>query len=177
MSTHESERTIKVGGHSYTVVQHPPTEGYGIVLQLLAAVSDPLAATLGPAVQGVLDALGKTESLLDVDTGAIGAALDSIDWSVAGPALQRAIPHLSLPLVRQVLRYAWRDGKPLSDDGEFDLAYARNYTELFQAVFEVVRFNGFFPLLDTFATAAGKAKAAISTKKRDESRSTPPDAA
>ncbi len=167
------EHTFTVGGHVYTVTQHPPTEGYDIVVRLLAAVSDPLASTLGPAVQGVLEALDGTTSVLDIDTGAVASAIDSIDWGVAGPALQRAIPHLSLPMVRKILRYTWRGELNLADDSAFDAAFARNYGELFKAVYEVVRFNGFFPLLDTFATAADGVLKVAKTRTSARSSSTP----
>jgi hypothetical protein len=47
-----------------------------------------------------------------------------------------------------------RDGQPLSTDDVFDNAYSGNYTEMWTALYEVVRHNGFLPLLDSAPSAA-----------------------
>lgn len=152
--------------HTYTVQPHRGHQGAPLALQLLALVVEPLAVGAGPVI---MDGLGRTKGK---PGGAIAQLLDddqvlqSLDLEALARGVRTAMLGLRLQLMLDVLRYTNRDGKPLVTDalqptGTFDVAFARNYQELGLALWEVARFNGFFPALSTIAGAARTAAAAL----------------
>jgi|GEM_PF-2207338 hypothetical protein len=164
--------------HSYRVAAHNPTEGFGVCSRIAAAVIDPLAGTalsvLVKTVPAALKRAAKTDGSFDLesimDDPEVMANLAGLDFTSSGPAMRRAIEAIDLPLVRDVLRHAERDGKPLARDVAFDTAYQRNYGELVAAVWKVGQYNRFFGPLGGFGAlvraATTKAKAALSPDRR-----------
>ena len=116
------------GAHHYLIALHPAAEGQRVVLQLMGLLAGPLAELVAAGVQG-----GGLSS--DVDFQGIGRQLGAVLLSDAPPRL-----------VRELLRYANRDGRPLNNDGDFNAAYTGNYGELMMALKEVVQANRFLPL-------------------------------
>lgn len=162
--------------HQYTCQEHPGEAGMEIMFRVLALglpsvvrlagaalKSEDLVATLVRAVadpSAVDDGGGMAELqalLADVDLDAVARDL---------PAAMAAAPALT----RDVLSRTWRDGKRLSERVEFDLAYKRNYFELLKAVWEVARYNRFFPQL---ATSPGRPEGATGTATPAASGSMP----
>lgn len=127
--------------HIYEVQLHPGTQGYVLSNRLTGIAT----GALGKLLEGPQAGL---EKLADLD----------VEASALGPAVQQAIAGLPLELMRSILRYTNRDGKDLNTDLVFDDAYRRNYGELYLAVLGVVRFNRFFPVPDSFWTAAERLK-------------------
>jgi hypothetical protein len=118
------------------------------MLALLALGAEPFASVVQSAlaVEDVF-AGAKIDEVLDID---LEALVGRIEWSKVGGDVKRSI--LSMPmstLVRDVLRYTWRDGRELSNDVHFNGAYSRNYLELGRAVWEVSTANRFFPRFST----------------------------
>jgi hypothetical protein len=145
--------------HTYAVTRHRGSEGYGLAQLLLGLVLEPLAAAAGPPIVAA------------VTRGGLGVVLDdpailaALDLAGLARALRGSLLGLSDATIGSILRYVNRDGKPLIGEGNrptgvFDAAYAGNYAELGAVLWEVVRYNRFFPGLDTFADAARKALAA-----------------
>jgi len=159
------ERTFTVTGpegieHRYTVTRHRGSEGMVLCQQLLALVVEPVAAGIGPVVVAAAQK-GGVGGLLDSPD-----ALAALDFAALSRGLRGALLGLPPATVMACLRYTNRDGKPLvAADGKatstFDEAYAGNYVELGVVLWEVCTYNGFFPGLDTFASAARKALAAM----------------
>ena len=93
---------------------------------------------------------------LDLD---LEAVVGKIEWGKVGGDVKRSI--LSMPmstLVRDILRFTWRDGNSLSNDVFYNAAYVRNYAELMSAVWEVSQANRFFPRLSTSAKGGEASK-------------------
>ena len=166
-------KDAEVKPHRYEVQLHPGTEGYRLANGLTKTAS----GAIGELLVG---------ANLDKATGGLDDALDAVDISRLGPALQQALGGLPQPIVMQVLKYTNRDGKPLSDPAVFDVAYRRNYFEVIAALYLVCRFNRFFPvpdsLWDGLAGMAAKAKDKVlagpsGTPESNESRSAPHAAA
>jgi len=132
--------------HSYVVVAHEPMPGWGIMMELAAMVSDPLASALG----ALLSSGQSVESFLDSDAGA--QAIEGLDLQNAGERISHQLRTTdSQKLIRSILAHVSRDGEKLVDSngsitGAFNLAYTRNYGEMVKAVWEAVKFNGFLPL-------------------------------
>lgn len=161
--------------HRYEVLPHPPTEGFRVCSRIAAAIVDPLAGTaLSALARTVPQALkrargegGKIDLGRIMDDPEILDSIAGLDFSSTGPALRRAVESLDLALMRDVLRHANRDGKPLSSDLVFDTAYSRNYGELMSAAWKVGAYNRFFGQLAGFGAlvskAMGKATGALSS--------------
>ncbi len=146
--------------HAYTLTRHRGSEGMPLCQQILGLVVEPLAAGAGPLVMGAVSK-GGAKGLLDSP-----AALEALDFGALARGVRSSLLSPPTPTVLALLRYTNRDGKPLvSDDGRataaFDLAYAGNYMELGRAMWESCAHNGFFPGLDTFASVARQALAAM----------------
>ena len=124
------------GAHHYLIALHPAAEGQRVVLQLMGLLAGPLAELVAAGVQG-----GGLSA--DVDFQGIGRQLGAVLLSDAPPRL-----------VRELLRYANRDGRPLSNDHDFNVAYTGNYGELMMALKEVVQANRFLPLSRISAIAS-----------------------
>lgn len=125
--------------HRYHVVPHGAVDGEAIVYRLAELLAEPLAA--------LVDGAGEKLDLSNVDLDTI---LEQLDIRELGKAVRSALAGSRMAELRAaVLRHTSRDGKKLSDATSFNEAYQRNYGELFRAVFEVTRFNRFFPGLST----------------------------
>jgi hypothetical protein len=140
--------------HEYEVMPHPPSEGFGVVSRVAAALIDPLAGTalsvlvkvVPEALKGARTADGKVDIAAILDNEELVNKIGALDFGNAGPALQRAIERFDLALVKAILQHTTRDGKALKGTLAFDTAYVQNYGELLAAVWEVCSYNRFFPL-------------------------------
>lgn len=142
--------------HRYEVQPHPPTEGTEIVFSFVALGAEPFASVIASvfAAEDALAEVGTLGDALDLDLVEMAGR---IDWGKVGGDVKRSI--LSMPLstlVRDVLRFTWRDGRPLANDIHYNAAFSRNYGELLQAVWEVAGANRFFPRLNTSEKGGGK---------------------
>lgn len=116
------------GAHSYLIALHPAAEGQRILCQLLGLAAGPLAELLAAGAVG--DGLAAK-----VDFHGLGRQLSAVLLGEAPPRL-----------IRDLLRYTSRDGRAMSNEHEFNLAYTGNYGELLVALSEVVQANRFLPL-------------------------------
>lgn len=140
--------------HSYTLTQHPPTEGVVIAMQLAAMVSEPMLNLLAAMVTGT--GSGKLKDLLDADVSKLLGSLEAVD---IGPSVSKALASAEAQrMVRtDLVRYATRDGKPLANETNFNLAFRGNYLELFKLAWEVAKRNRFLPLDAISKTSANAA--------------------
>jgi len=124
--------------HTYEVTLHGALEGTRIMMALVGLA--------GPALAGMAaQTFGSDTSLGEVK-------LATIDWAAVGVEVQKALMDESTNnRVRQILRNTIRDGMPLEQG--YDAAYRGNYQEALVALWEVVRINGFFPLLDMLSSS------------------------
>ena len=145
--------------HTYTVTPHRHAEGRRIVNLIGATLATPLGALLSfDATVGGFQLTDLGSVMSKAVASATGAAPDvtveallgdKLDLSALGPAVSEALLGLPESFSADVLRHTLRDDRPLSDPSERDRAYARNYREEERALFEVIRYNRFFPSLDT----------------------------
>ncbi|MFC3227330.1 phage tail assembly chaperone [Marinibaculum pumilum] len=131
------EKTI--GGHEYSVTQFPAMQGLRIAVRLVKLV--------GPGMAKALDGKGLA-GVLDSDIGVsdmVGALVDRLD--------EGTTPEF----VRQLLSATVRDGRDLSDERNFNDAYAANYRELIGALGFVleVNYGDFFGAVTAGIGAAG----------------------
>lgn len=134
--------------HSYLVSYHGASEGLEIVAKLGALV----APSLGKLVSALSDGDGLS-AVLDASFKAtdLEGMLKLLDWSLVAGELKLALMDPALvPLVKRILRHTVRGKTPL--EMGFDQAYRANYAELYKAVWEVIRINGFFGGLSTSMT-------------------------
>lgn len=122
-----TSKSFEVNGHRYTYVTHGAGEGLRISLRLVGLGVTSIASGLSGGAN--------LEQAIGAGAGALAAALERDD----APDLCRAI-----------LAHTHRDGEALRDAHVFDAAFAGNYGELYQALVEVARGNGFLPELDTW---------------------------
>lgn len=119
---------------NYLLTTHPAAEGLKLASRLFGMAGPSLAGLLGGAVKGRgLDA--------DVDMGAIirELATAALSTDVAG-------------LLRDLVKYAVRNGVQLDNPGAFDVSFAGNYGELAELAAWVIEANGFVRF---FARALG----------------------
>ena len=145
--------------HLYTGVAHPPTEGMEILWVLMALGGEPLARLAQSVIADALQTAGESdEDIIDIDgegnmqpSMKMSAIMDKIDLEqvdFVGAAKDLRLVIAGLPmskLVHRLLKYGSRDGKPLSNQMNFDLAYTANYLEMLNAVGRVIAVNGFLP--------------------------------
>ncbi len=153
--------------HQYTAIPTPAEEGMGISMRLMGMVSAPsLSALGGVMVPILLRARGSSvvDLLDDPDLlGNVVNALQSADLATTGAAVSALLQDpKNVQFLRTTLfRTVHRDGKSLADAVEFNAAFTRNYGELYAALWEVIRLNGFFALPSTWVSAAKKLRAEL----------------
>lgn len=160
--------------HRYLLTLHGGLAGRRIVFRLISLLgasageligsllkAEPVAAALGKLVAvgpERRDAVvaGALAELLDGD---LGALLGSLRTGDAGSRLAAAASELAAEddrLVDELVRYAVRDDRPLSNPAEFDRAFRGNYVELLALLWRVVSENRFFPAPSTSSTPSAK---------------------
>ena len=129
--------------HEYLCTPHPAGQGVKLGVQLLQFV--------GPGIVGILrEVLKQVEKERGTDKITINKLIGSeINFGPLADAAGGLLSNLgSAPeLVKELLKNTVRDGKLLSNNAEFDIAFQGNYGELIEAVmwaFGVNRFLGFF---------------------------------
>lgn len=135
------------GEHKYVCVLHGADVGIGISMALLGMGLEPVAK----AATDLLSAEGGLAMILraikdDKDTTRASELVSKLDLPGVAEALA---PALAKPeaaqLAKDILSCTLRDGEALKGAG-FARAYQGNYTEMYRALWEVVRRNGFLPL-------------------------------
>lgn len=146
--------------HTYMMQPHRGSEGAPLAVRLSALVVDPLVTGLGSILlEGLAGGFSPSQMVIDADTVA------RLNMAQISAGVRGALLGIKPDLMCAVLKYTNRDGKPLvSPEGKptmaYDGAYSCNYLELARALWEVARFNGFFPGLSTAISAAAKVSAA-----------------
>ena len=124
-------------GHAYSCSAHGACEGQHIMFKLLGAGLGAIAPVLT-----VMASRGKLS--LDSDMSEL---LKGVDLSPATSAVQEFLMRPDIaPMIKSILRLTTRDGVSLYNDGDFGIAYQANYSELLQAIWKVIGYNGFLPL-------------------------------
>lgn len=142
--------------HRYQVMAHPTDDGIDIMFELLGLAGEPIGRLAESALKGG-DLLDMVQRALQgavseggvsaEDMGEIAGALQSLDLSGAGRDLRTALASTEgRPLLKRILAHTWRDGVHLANGVGFGSAYQRNYLEMLQAAWCVIRINRFFPL-------------------------------
>lgn len=126
-------------GASYQVIPHPPSELGGFALRLAALAAGPLA-TLFKAQGNVKGGIGEMD-------------LSAIDPQEVQQALIAVVDHISEAQVRNLFKYTTRAGKELENDLVYDEAYRGNWLEWYQALYLILKANGF---LDFLASLSAK---------------------
>jgi hypothetical protein len=136
----------------YEVTPHNAVQGQAIMWDLVALGAEPVARLADSALKSEEVVAGLASALA---SGGVGKLLDGgavellggIDLGAVGADVKRAIVSMPMQrLTRDILRHTTREGRALSDDTVFGLAYQANYGELLRAVWEVVKINRFLSL-------------------------------
>ncbi|MFB6371627.1 MAG: phage tail assembly chaperone [Bradymonadaceae bacterium] len=130
--------------HDYHVVPHDPTKGTRIMVSLSGVLTGPVGELLDSAAGKFLSSEG------DVGDLEVEGLIEEIDFRDVAAALSDKLDEdKTSALIRRILNNTYRDGDGLAKDVAFNEAYKQNYFELYRAVWEVVKFNGF---LGSFGT-------------------------
>ncbi len=149
--------------HEYIVMPHPATEGMALSAEVLGLLTPTLLSALGGALESddlrtaVLGALGPGNGVSDRKKGVsdLLKMASGVDWSKVGDDVGSMFrsPRF-VPLMRQLLKYTSRGDsngmRSLSNEADFEIAFAANYMEAYQAAWRVCVVNGFFPDLSGF---------------------------
>ncbi len=142
--------------HRYDITPHTHEQGHRLFWQLMATAAGPLArvADIVLATQkagGLAQLLDKDHmDLLDEVLGAGGVAS-------LGEDVKRAILSTDMPDIGvELLRFTNRDGQPMSEAINRDMAYQANWIEYLQALWRSVEHNNFLPLLDMLSEQLSK---------------------
>jgi len=130
----------------YSMTYHPAGEGVKLVSQLFAVAAEPLGRVLNSFFAQLLQKIVSGEISLDADLkeGLAGLDLNQFDLSSVATDLKIALGSIDeLKLIKSIVKYAIRDGQPLSNDAAFDRAFQKNYGELAQLLIYLVAENGF----------------------------------
>lgn len=139
-------KKFEINGHKYEMMPFSTTVGTPIALKVWALASEPVAGLLANR-EALAKAGGEKTSVSDLlaelDVQKLGGDLGGLFAALsADPELVRRIfkgPHLT------------RDGKDLSHDVHYDEAYTGNWKEWLQALFQLVKLNGFLLFFDSLS--------------------------
>ena len=139
--------------HKYMVTLHPASEGQALYWTLMSSAAEPLmsiAATIAKSpdfiakfLDGAKDGL---EKAIDQEGGLdqILTFFASLDLKSVASDLKHAVSAIDMSkFAPSLLKYTFRDKKPLENEINFDDAYTGNYLELTAAMWKVVEANGF----------------------------------
>ena len=162
MQTHDFQLYDARGNtHDYTVSPHPTSEGTMLVVRLLGMAGGPIGRLASSNLDVLIDLVPKMIAEYQ-DQSQGGKEMTDQEFMIA---LQKELGDLSdLDLdfqailadilsaivqaggdefIRSLLAHTFRDGQKLSQDALYDTAYQANYGELFKAIWEVIKANGF----------------------------------
>lgn len=126
--------------HQWTIIPHPGSQGLDLSLKLYGLI-------VQHAGQAVADFVMRGEGEGSSDEAILKALPGLGAWLSTG----------AQPLVYELLRHTRRDGLPLGERAQFDIAFQANYSELWQGLWEVIKANGFFgPLRGWLAKAQAR---------------------
>lgn len=131
-------KEVIISEHTYAILLHPAEEGWPLAAEIASLAAEPFAR--------VIDAWLKTSK--DLEDGLdFTEVLKGLDWGQVGKDVAEALRLLAKrpDLLKKLFSHTTRNGKPLSHPLNFDEAFRGNYKEMGQALFEVVKANGFLP--------------------------------
>jgi len=121
--------------HDYCIIPHDTTTASPILVELLGAFSPLMARVAAEANRGRGGDTDLKELLLR-------------DPEVAekmGEQFGAGVVKLSPAALKSLFMFTTRDGQPMKDRLQYDVAYAGNMLEWLQAAVAIVRANGFIP--------------------------------
>jgi hypothetical protein len=136
------EKQFTIDGNEYVTVAHAPSQATDLALEIYAQLSGPGISLL----QGLTDAQDNVSMDDDVDELLKYFDTDKISGQVSG-----ALSSLDEKHLRELFRKTARNGKDLSVDAVYDEAYAGNWGEWLQAIYQIVQANGFLDFLSTIS--------------------------
>lgn len=144
--------------HHYVMGYHGFEDGADVSLWLIANCGS-MVGTMLPALKQATSSLmqeaGTVEALLSMDAGrafeGLADALGSVPPEAFAAELRRSLAGAK-PMLRVIFKHAARDGLPVL--ANLDTIYRANFWEMYQAAFEIIKANRFFPLPSTFSLAS-----------------------
>ena len=132
--------------HKYVCEFHPfESDANVLAWRLLELMSEPLAKMI-PA----LFPSGGKMSSANLQSIAEELNFSGDELMIVVKDIGNLIGKLNMPaLTNELLKYAVRDGKALSDPDNRDDAFSGNFGEVYKALYQIVRQNNFFPSLGT----------------------------
>jgi hypothetical protein len=116
--------------HTYQLTLHSPLDGgLKIVNRLVTVLSGPLVKVIRTFVDGNV---GLDSEMTEV--------LSNIELE---DEIKSCISEMDEDMIHEIMKKVNRDGEDLDKEHAFNRAYRGNYGELMEAVWEVVRANGF----------------------------------
>lgn len=140
----------KQEAHSYIITPHAGSEGARLCMRVLAIAGEPIGRIVGSKLGDLIGAFQGAN--IDLDSpleGEFKKLADQlkdveIDLGIVVRDVQTAIAALGdEAFFLTLLKYTYRDGKPVAKPSNFDQFYQANYVELFQILWHVIRVNGF----------------------------------
>lgn len=130
--------------HEYHVTPHDPRRGTRIIAQLSQALTGPIGQFLDEHAEQLL--VGDR----DLDDIEVEEILEDTNFVDLAQSLSQTLDEdKAEAFVATILRNTHRDGQPLGKDKVFRNAYQQNYMEMFRAVAEVIKYNGFLGSIGT----------------------------
>lgn len=142
--------------HEYTISPHATSDGSMLALRVLGMAGEPIGRLASSNLGVLIDVLPKLaqaaedKNTSDADLLLLAeqelGALEDLDLDLAQIVqdIQQAVVSAGGDAFFQnLLRGAYRDGKPLAKRHVYDTAFQANYRELFQAVWKSIQANGF----------------------------------
>ena len=151
--------------HEYTVTPHPTSEGSMIVARLIGMAGGPIArlasSNLDVLIELIPELIAEFQERERSDDPITDAEFLAVVQSKLGDLsdldldLQQILSDVLAAIfeaggdefIQSLLKRTYRDGKSLGESHVYDTAYQANYAELFKAVWEVIKVNGFLPSL------------------------------
>lgn len=133
--------------HSYEVTPHPPDEGTRFALTVSATGGEALGRLItNKNLSALLDAWEGGKISLDGDIGQLRGLLEDMGELNLGAMVAdlRSViaANGDADFLKAILKHAFRDGERITS-ATYNQWYARNYRELFEAAFRVIKANGF----------------------------------
>lgn len=130
--------------HRYEVFFLQPVEALPLALELLAMGAGPLLQFVEKAVK-VTDAK---------DAEDLQTIIANLDFNAMALDLKSSLSAIAQKpeLIRSVFNGTLRDGKDLGIDMIYNQAFAGNWSEWYQAIFSILKANGFLAFFDSLST-------------------------
>ncbi|MFB6373830.1 MAG: phage tail assembly chaperone [Bradymonadaceae bacterium] len=127
--------------HEYHVTPHDPTEATPMLVKLTSIAKGPIASLLDSNAGTVVKLATGEKDALDQD---VDDFIEELEFSGFLDDIYESLVEANAPqLIQDILSETTRDGIPLRDPDNYNDAYRQNYAEMMQAVWMVIRVNGF----------------------------------